>query len=210
MLSLTNFLSVLRGSIWTPWKASVLVLVFVFGAVGRPAAQAPRYTIDDVMEKLMEMDKKFEVRLGKLETRVDHLEKRMEADKVDLNTRFDHLEKQMQTDKADLKERIADVKTTVWTLFGVLSVGLFGMVAFLFSISNKMGGLVERMRQVEVHLEAILARRPMEREKEPSKVTEESALASPPEWLRSLQDQIRELADHQRELEEKLTAANVI
>ena len=192
MLSLTNFLSVLRGSIWTPWKASVLVLVFVFGAVGRPAAQAPRYTIDDVMEKLAEMDKKFEVRLGKLETRVDHLEK------------------QMQTDKADLKERIADVKTTVWTLFGVLSVGLFGMVAFLFSISNKMGGLVERMRQVEVHLEAILARRPMEREKEPSKVTEESALASPPEWLRSLQDQIRELADHQRELEEKLTAANVI
>ena len=88
MRSFVNVLGGLRIRVLNPLMVMILVLTVAVGMAGQADAQRTRYTIDDVMEKLGEMDKKFEVRLVKLEIKVGNVEKRMDK----LEKRMDKLE----------------------------------------------------------------------------------------------------------------------
>lgn len=192
MQSLANVLGGLRIRALNPRMAMVLALAVGVGMAGQVDAQRTRYTLDDVMDKLIEMDKRLVV----VETDIKNMKDQMKEDKVELR-------EQMKADKAELGEQIADVRTTVWTLFGFLGVGLLGMVGFLFSVSNKMGRLSERMG----HLETILVGGAPE--KEQSESGKRGVFVSA-KLLQSLQKQIRETARGQKELEEKLRTAEII
>jgi len=108
MRSLVNILSDLRIQAWSPLMVMILAFAVVIGMVGEVDAQTSRYTLDDVMDKLIEMDKKFEVRLVKLETRMDNIEK-----------------------------EIGEVKTTVWALFGSLGAVLLVILGFIYTLAQR-------------------------------------------------------------------------
>ena len=125
MQSLMNFFGGLRTPALSPLMAVVLVLAVVVGMAGQADAQTSRYTLDDVMDKLIEMDKKFEVRLVKLETRMDNIEK-----------------------------EIGEVKTTVWALFGSLGAVLLVILGFIYTLAQRSKP-VEASRSVKKLLKSL-------------------------------------------------------
>ena len=125
MRSLVNVLGGHRIRALNPLMAMVLVFAAVVGMVGQADAQTSRYTLDDVMDKLIEMDKKFEVRLVKLETRMDNIEK-----------------------------EIGEVKTTVWALFGSLGAVLLVILGFIYTIAQRSKP-VEASRSVKKLLKSL-------------------------------------------------------
>jgi len=138
MRSLMSFFGGLRIRSLSPLMAGVLIFAVVVGMTGQVDAQTSRYTLDDVMDKLLEMDKKFEIRLGKLETKVDMFEKRMDGlDKrmssleTNINSRIDGLE-------TNMNGRMSSLNTTMISLFGILGALFAGILVSVISIARNM------------------------------------------------------------------------
>ena len=102
---------------WTGW-IGIGAVIWVFGFVWVEAASAQtRYTIDDVMDKLVEMDKRLvrvETEIGYLKDRVEHIENvRLKELEISLLTR-------MKETETSLLAQINKNTTTIWTVFGAL------------------------------------------------------------------------------------------
>ena len=115
------------------------VALWVFGLAWVEAAPAQtRYTIDDVMDKLIEMDKRLvrvETEMGNLkdrmtilEARVERIEGTMQAWMKETETNSQARMKEMETSlltrmketETNLLDRINRNTTTIWALFGAL------------------------------------------------------------------------------------------
>ena len=101
------------------------VAFWVFGLAWVEAAPAQtRYTIDDVMDKLIEMDKRLvrvEIEIGNLKDRMTSLEARVERiENVRLKELETSLLTRMKETETNLLDRINRNTTTIWALFGAL------------------------------------------------------------------------------------------
>ena len=81
------------------------------GMVGEVRAQSSRYTIDDVMDRLMEMDKNTEVRFARLEAKVEQ-------------------------NKERINEVRSSLSTTIWSLFGFLLLIQLAILGFIYNLAQ--------------------------------------------------------------------------
>ncbi|HID30770.1 MAG TPA: hypothetical protein EYP19_12300 [Desulfobacterales bacterium] len=195
MRSLMNFFGGLRIRSLNPLIAVVLLFAVVVGRVGQADAQTSRYTLDDVMDKLIEVDKRLTV----VETEVKRNRELIET----VNT---NLTKQIEMVNTNLGDRISATNTTMRWLFGLL-VALFGSIlVFVFNIARSMRpaesskafrkegkAITERERALEEKLQAEDRRAPQETR-----------------ILEALEQKVDALAERQKELEGKLKLAEVI
>lgn len=205
MRSLMNVFGGLRIRALSLLMAMVLVLAVIVGMAGQTDAQTSRYTLDDVMDKLIEMDTKFEVRLGKLETKVDMFEKRMDG----LDKRIDILETSMNSRmnslEASMNGRMSSLNVTMISLFGILGALFGGILVSVISIARNMRPaesskafrkevreIAERERALEEKLQAADRRAP-----------KEAGI------LEALRQEVSALAERQSELEGKLKLVKV-
>ena len=122
--------------------------MLVLGMVGRADGEISRYTLDDVMDKLDEMDK----RLVRVETKVDMLEGRM-----------DRIEGRMDDLESSVNGKITSLQTTMLSLFGLLAALFAGILAFVFSIARGLkpelpGDVMEELKRMRERMEEIAAR----------------------------------------------------
>lgn len=157
-----------------PWIAAVLMVAFVFGTAGQAAAQTSRYNIDDVMDKLIEMDKNVEVRLGKLEIEVSGIEKRMDK----------------------LEKRMDKLEETQGRQLWIMLAFIFAVIGILIANNYKLGKL-------DAHITGGA-------EEKAARRAEGEAEGEMEKQLKLLAEQVKEVSDREKELEEKLTAAEVI
>ncbi|MDI6792119.1 MAG: hypothetical protein QME81_04535 [bacterium] len=117
-------------------RASSLLTVFIFifglvlGMAEQLQAKPSRYTIDDVMDKLIEMDKRLTV----VEKQIETINARIDNLSDNLNARIDNL-------SADLNARIDDTNTTMRWLFGFLGSLFLGILALTFAIYRNTANL---------------------------------------------------------------------
>ena len=113
---------------------SLAVFVFVsglvLGVVGRLDAQTSRYTLNDVMDKLIEIDKRLTV----VETEIKRNRELIET--VNAN-----LTKQIETVNASLGGRITDTNTMTLWIFGFLGSLFLGILVLTFTIYRNTAGL---------------------------------------------------------------------
>jgi len=164
------------------------VIVVMAGPVD---AQRTRYTIDDVMDKLIEVDK----RLVAVETDIKNIKADMKNIKAD-----------MKEDKAELREQISDVNTVTITFFTVLSVLFGGILAFVFSIARNMRP-PESSKAFRKEVREIAER---ERALEEKLQAEDRRVPKETKILEALEQKVSALAERQKELEGKLKLAEVI
>ena len=206
MRDLMNFYG-LWIRVLNPLMVGVLVVAAVVGMAGPVDAQTSRYTLEDVMDKLLEMDKKFEVRLGKLETRVSHIEADMKADKAELR-------EQMKADKAELRAQIADVETHLdnrintantitMSFFTVLAVLFGGILVSVISIARNMRP-AESSKAFRKEVKAIAER---ERALEEKLQAMDRSVPKEARVLEVFGKELRALAERQKELEGRLKLA---
>ena len=200
MRSFVNVLGVLRIRALNPWMAMVLILALVVGMVGQADAQTSRYTLDDVMEKLIEVDK----RLAVVETEVKRNRELIETVHTNLGDRID-----------DTNARIDGTNTTMRWVFGFLCTLFLGILGLTFATYKNTAGLVKPMdRSVVKEAEVLETFR-----KEVGKIAEreraleeklEAADRSVPKVLEALEQKVSALAERQKELEGKLTPAKAV
>lgn len=119
MQRLANFLGGLRALVLNPLTVFIFIFGLVLGMAEQLEAQPSRYTIDDVMAKLIEMDKQLTV----VESRIVAIEERIE------------------TVNANLSARINDTNTIMRWLFGFLGSLFLGILALTFTIYKNTAGL---------------------------------------------------------------------
>lgn len=201
MRNLMNFFGGLQTSALGLLLAVVLIFSVV-GMVGSADAQTSRYTIDDVMDKLIEVDKRLTV----VETEVRGNRELIET----VNT---NLTKQIETVNMNLGARISDTNTTMFWLFGFLGSLFLGILAFTFATYRNTASLVkptERSVAEETKVEAFGKELKAVAERE--RVLEEKLQASDrsvPKILEALEQKVSALAERQIELEGKLKLAEV-
>ena len=116
----------------------MMMVVLVVGLVPKTVdAQTSRYTLDDVMDKMIEMDKRLsdvmnkmiemDKRLSVVESQIKNLGDRI----ADTNARI-----------ADTNARIDDTNTTMRWLFGFLGTAFFGILALTFATYRNTARLV--------------------------------------------------------------------
>ena len=92
----------------------LLIGLCVYGCLGMVEevhAQSSRYTIDDVMDRLMEMDKNTEVRFARLEAKVEQ-------------------------NKERINEVRSSLSTTIWSLFGFLLLIQLAILGFIYNLAQ--------------------------------------------------------------------------
>ena len=92
----------------------LLIGLCVYGCLGMVEevhAQSSRYTIDDVMDRLMEMDKNTEVRFARLEAKVEQ-------------------------NKERINEVRSSLSTTIWSLFGFLLLIQLATLIFIYNLAR--------------------------------------------------------------------------
>ena len=82
-----------------------------FGMAGEVRAQSSRYTIDDVMDRLMEMDKNTEVRFARLEAKAEQ-------------------------NKERIHEARSSSSTPLWPLFGFLLLIQLATLIFIYNLAR--------------------------------------------------------------------------
>ena len=118
----------LRISALSLQTVALVVLALVLGSRGEVAAQTSRYTIDDVMDKVIEIDK----RLAIVETEVKRNTERIET----VNANFT---KQIEI----LGDRMSDMNTTMLWFFGFLGTLFLGILGLTFATYRNTAGLVK-------------------------------------------------------------------
>ena len=187
------------GGLWiqalNPLMAMVLVFAVVVGMAEHVAAQTSRYTLDDVIDKLIEMDKRLsvvetEVKRNRelIETVNTNLSKQIETANTNLSKQIEtanaNLSKQIETVNTNLGSRISDTNTTMFWLFGFLGTLFLGILALTFATYRNTASLV--------------------------KLPEGRRAPEEIEGLQTLQEEVKGLAERQSELERKLTTAKLI
>jgi len=200
MRSLMHFFSGFRSASLSPFMAGVLVLAVVVGMVKPVDAQTSRYTLDDVMDKLIEMDKRLVV---------------VETDMKNIKADMKNIKAAMKVDRAKLRAQIADVKThldnrinTANTItisfFTVLAVLFGGILVSVISIARNVRP-PESSKAFRKELKAIA-----ERERALEEKLQASDRSVPKEiarLLEALEQKVSALAERQTELEGKLKLA---
>ena len=110
--------------------AFIFLFGLVLGVVERLDAQTSRYTLNDVMDKLIEIDKRLTV----VETEVKRNRELIET--VNAN-----LTKQIETVNASLGGRITDTNTMILWIFGFLGSLFLGILVLTFTIYRNTAGL---------------------------------------------------------------------
>ena len=184
-----------------------MTLVLVFGLVPKwVEAQTSRYTIDDVMDKMIEMDK----RLSHVMDKVIEMDKRLTVVETEVKRNRELIE----TVNTNLGDRISATDSTMRWLFGFLGTAFFGILALTFATYRNTASLVkptERSVAEETKVEAFGKELKTLAERE--RVLEgklEAADRSVPMILEALEQKVNALAERQEELEGKLKLAEVI
>lgn len=151
------------------------MLVFELAGYRTASAQA-KYTTDDVMARVVEIDR----RLVRVETEVENLKTQIREIKTDLQA-------QMNGMKTDLQAQIQGTSTTMWTLFGAmitLYLGIFVVVLAVYkNVRPRPEGAKERRRTVQ-----------------------EDVASEVGKVLGPLREQLRELAEREERLEKQVMA----
>ena len=195
MRSFVNVLGVHRIRALNPWMVVVLAFSVLVGMVGHVDAQTSRYTIDDVMDKMIEMDK----RLSHVMDKVIEMDKRLVAVETDIK----NIKTAMKEDKVALRERISDVNTVTITFFTILSVLFGSILVFVFSIARNMRP-EESSKAFRKEVREIAKREKALEEKL------QAADRSVPKLLEALEEKVSALAERQKELERKLAPAEAV
>lgn len=103
----------------------------VVGIAGQADAQTSRYTLDHVMDKLIEMDK-----------RLTMVEAEVKRNREQIETVNANLSKQIETVNTNLGDRISDTNTTMLWLFGFLGTLFLGILALTFATYRNTASLV--------------------------------------------------------------------
>ena len=204
MRSLMNCFGNLRTMSLSLLMADAFVLAVVFGMAGPVDAQTSRYTLDDVMDKLIEVDKRLTV----VETEVKRNRELIETVNTNLTKQIEtvnaNLTKQIETVNANLGDRISTTNTTMRWLFGLLVALFASILVFVFNIARNMRP-AESSRAFRKELKAIA-----ERERALEEKLQASDRSVPKEitrLLEALEQKVNALAERQKELEGKLKPA---
>ena len=151
--------------------------IFAIGLVRYGTASAqPKYTTDDVMARVVEIDR----RLVRVETEVENLKSQIREVKADLLARMDGM-------KRDLQAQIQGSSTTMWALFGAmitLYIAIFVVVLAVYkNVRPRPEGAEEHRRTVQEDVAAEIGK-----------------------LLEPLREQLRQLAEREERLEKQVMA----
>jgi len=185
----------------------MMMVVLVFGLVPKTVdAQTSSYPLDDVMDKMIEMDK----RLSDVVNKMIEMDKRLTVVETEVKRNRELIEMV----NTNLGDRISATETTMRWLFGFLGTAFFGILALTFATYRNTARLVkptERSVAEETKVEAFGKELKTLAERE--RVLEgklEAADRSVPRILEALEQKVSALAERQSELEGKLKLAEVI
>jgi len=214
-----NVLGVLRIRILSPWVAMVLVLAVVVGIVAQADAQTSRYTLDDVMDKLIEVDKRLavvetEVRRNRelIETVHKSLTKQIETVHTNLGARINDTNARID----DTNARIESTNTTMRWVFGLLGTLFLGILGVTLATYKNTASLVkppDRSGVKEAEVLETLRKEVREIVAQEERALEEKLQAadrSVPKLLEALEEKVSALAERQKELERKLAPAEAV
>ena len=162
------------------------ILVFAWAGYGTASAQT-KYTTDDVMARVVEIDR----RLVRVETEVENLKTQIREIKTDLQAQMNgmktDLQAQMNGMKTDLQAQIQGTSTTMWTLFGAMITLYLGIFVVVLAVYKNV--------------------RPRPEDAEERRRTLQEDVASEVgKVLEPLQKQLRELAEREERLEKQVMA----
>ncbi len=207
MRNLANFFSGLRIRSLSPWMAIALVFAMVIGMAGQVDAQTSRYILDDVMDKMIEMDK----RLSHVMDKVIDIDKRLSVVESQIKNLGDRID--------DTNARIDNTNTTMRWLFGFLGSLFLGILVLTFATYRNTASLVKPTEQSvfkEAKVLEVFRKEVREIAEQEERALQEKLQAvsrsAPKEakLLEALEQKVSALAERQKELEGKLKLAEVI
>ena len=201
MRSLVNIPGGLRIPILRPWMAMVMILAPIVGRADQAHAQTSRYTLDDVMDKLIEVDKQLAV----VEAEVNRNRELIETVHTNLGDRID-----------DTNARIDGTNTTMRWVFGFLCTLFLGILGVTLATYKNTASWVkppDRRGVKEAEVLETLRKEVRELVAQEERALEEKLQAadrSAPKLLEALEKKVNALAERQKELEGKLPSAEAV